>query len=176
MMRRYRALFLLAVMAVSINAHGKVCYEFFVPWCDYILNGNFNNGGADWTESSTTSFPNVYRCGSWSNVAELQGTEYIEQTFYVDDTFSSFSVGYNAYLQGDTNNWYDELKITVTNLSTNQTELRRLRGSSYDTTCALQSWQLSRNYSNVWVKVRFEAGQYTLGTWEVDNVQFSAIY
>ena len=175
MLRRFRIWFLIILIAVPITGHSKECYDMVVPWCQYVQNGNFEQGGQYWT-SSGVSFPNVYRCNYWTYVAQLQGTEYIEQTFYVDDTFSSFSVGYEAFLLGDTDNYYDELKITVTNLSTNQTELRRLRGSTFNSTCALQSWQLSRNYSNVWVKVRFEAGQYTLGTWELDNIQFSAIY
>jgi hypothetical protein len=175
MTQRYRVLFLILAIAMPITGHAKECFDMFVPWCQFITNGDFDNGGSGW--SSNAFFTTANRCNATNEpVVQLENTEYIEQTFYVDDTFSSFSVGYELFLLNDTNNWYDELKITVTNLSTNATELRRVRGSAFNSTCAAQGWQLSGNYSNVWVKVRFEAGTYTLGTWEVDRVQFSAIY
>ena len=174
----YRRLVALVVMlAVPLAVQAKECYDVFVPYCNFTTNGQFNSTGSDWGPSPhNASFPYVYRCNSWTYVAEIQGTEYIEQTFYVDDSFSSFNLAFEAYLQNDTNNWYDALKVTVTNTSTNQSEFRTWRGSSYSSTCSVNSWDLSGNYSNSWVKVKFEAMQYTLGTWEVDNVRFTAIY
>lgn len=165
----------LLILALPFSAQAKECWGF-QPVCNYITDGDFANGGASWTESAGTSYPSVYRCNYTTNVAEMQGTEYIEQTVSVDQSHSEFGISFEAYLQNDTNDWYDELKVTVTNLTTNQSEIFYLRGSSYNSTCTAQTYALSNDYSNTNVKIRFQVGTYALGTWEVDHVTFSGTY
>lgn len=160
----------LAILAFPFSAQAKTCF-----WgsCNYVEDGAFVNSGTYWTEASTT-YPTVTGCTSLGStiVAQVGNSGYVEQTFEVDSSYTSYNVDFRAFLLNDTDNWYDQLKVTVTNLDTNQSEVFYLRGSSYTTSCNLNSFTLSNDYDNATVKVRFDVSYSTLGTWQVDDVAF----
>lgn len=176
MKRIYRILLAVVLLVSSVTTHAKQCFDFFPAFCEYIDNGGFGSGYSGWDSYSGTTIDNPTRCGYSTNLLQMPYGSFIEQTFYVDDEFTQFDIGFFAYLQNDTNNYYDELTITVTNTTSNQSEMFRLRGSTYNTTCARQGRTLQNDYSNSWVTVTFEVGSLTSGLWEIDDVSFSAIY
>jgi hypothetical protein len=163
---------ILAIYPLAVQA--EYCYEDF--GCYYETDGQFINGGTSWTESAGTAYTTPSRCGSSSKLAELQGTEYVQQSFYVNNSHPSFTVVFHAYLQNDTNNWYDDLEVRVTNNDTNQYETLTLHGDSFSSTCSPLSFNLSNDYSNANVTLRFKGGTVATGTYEVDGVAFVGNY
>jgi hypothetical protein len=111
-----------------------------------------------------------------SYVAALDNGEAIWRFPYVDATYSSFKLQFRAYLPGDTNNFYDELKVTVKNNATQVTETMYLHGNSYDTHCGYNSFYLSNDYSNANVTVTFQSGGLSSHVWQVEDVGFFAYY
>lgn len=163
---------ILAVYPLAVQA--EYCYEDF--GCYYETDGQFINGGTYWTESAGTAYPTPLRCGSYSKLAELQGGEYVQQSFYVNHQHPSFTVVFTAYLQNDTNNWYDDLTVRVTNTDTGQYEIRTLRGDSFSSSCSSISFNLSNDYSYANVTLKFSVGGFATGTYEVDGVAFIGNY
>jgi hypothetical protein len=171
-LKKINVALLVLTLLITPYAQAKYCYGFS---CNYIENGGFGSNGLYWSYANGVTFPTENVCYG-STVAELENTEWIQQQFYVDDTFSSFSVNFRTYLINDTNNFYDQLKVIVTNLDTNVSETYQLNGSSYNTTCNLHTFNLSNNYSNANVMVRFEVAYLSLGKYQIDDVAFWAAY
>lgn len=158
------------VVLIAPYAQAKTC---FMTSCNYITDGAFVYGGTYWNESSTVTYPTIANDCKTSKLAELWNTDYIEQSFYVDNGYSNgFTLEFHAYLIDDTDNWYDQLTIRVTNTDTNVTETFYMRGSSYNTQCGTQVLNLSNDYSLHNVKVRFEVSYLSIGKWQLDDVAF----
>ncbi|HEY0143286.1 MAG TPA: hypothetical protein VGF48_20505 [Thermoanaerobaculia bacterium] len=171
MNKTYLLLLALAALFLPLTAQAQTsCWTYS---CDYIEDGIFYYGGTYWNDSNTT-FPNVTDpCGGWTNrVADIGNQGYVEQTIYINNTYTSYDLQFNAYLLDDTDNWYDQLKVTVKNHNTNQTESFYLRGNEIDLSCGSFSFPLSNDYDNTYVTVRFTVSYLNLGTWYLDNVAF----
>lgn len=163
------ALIALVVLAFPFAAQAKSCF-----WgsCDYVTDGRFVYSGTYWSENAYVSYPLANNVCNTSRVAEISNDGYIEQTFYVDDAYTSYELVFDPFLLNDTDNWYDQLKIIITNHTTNATEIIQLRGSSHTNSCNSETFTLSNDYDNDYVTVRFEVAHLTLSNWQVDNVQF----
>jgi hypothetical protein len=169
-MNKLSFVLLLAVLsAVPISAYAQSCIWLS---CNYVTDGSFNSGGTYWNPSNV-GFGNVATdCGT-SNIAYMQDSGTISQTFYIDGAGNSFELDLHAYLEDDTDNWWDELTINVHNDDTHAYETFYLHGSSYDTDCNLLSYYpLSNDYSDSHVTVTISSSYLNLGTWQIDNVAF----
>jgi hypothetical protein len=176
MKKIYLVLLALVVLATPY-AEAKTCYGISCNYIDAATNSGFDNAthGQYWTYDSGVTFVTENSCYS-SYVAALDNGEAIWRFPYVDATYSSFKLSFRAYLPGDTNNFYDELKITVKDNSTNVTETMYLHGNSYDTQCGYINFYLSNNYSNHNVTVTFQSGGLSSHVWQIDDVGFFAYY
>jgi hypothetical protein len=174
MKKIYAVLVALAVL-VTPYAQAMTCYP---SYCEFIdTNPGFENAthGQYWNYDPGVTFPNPNTC-STGYVAELDNTEAIWRFPFVNGTFSSFTLSFNVYLPGDTNNFYDELKVTVRNRDTGVEEVTYLHGNSIDTSCTLYTISLSNNYSNRNTMVLFESGSFSSHAWQIDNVSFKGYY
>jgi len=159
------------VVLMTPYVQAKTC---FYNQCDYITDGGFTYGSTYWQTGggNGVTFPNDTSCYG-SKVAHLDNTEWISQSFYVDDTYTGgFDLQLRIYHLNDTDNWYDQLRITVTNTDTNVSEVFYVRGSSYTTSCGLNVFHLSNDYSNAHVTVKFDVAYLALGQFELDDVGF----
>ena len=175
-MKKLYAVLIVVVLVVTPVAQAKSC---ILNGCQYVTNATFSSSGLDWTTGggNGVTFPNASQCGTTTNkVAHLDNTEYIEQSFYVDDTYTEFHINFDLYHLNDSNNWYDQLKITVRNDDTSASEVFYIRGSSFTTNCSSlqQNFILANDYSNANVTVKFEVAYLALGQFEIDNVGFWA--
>lgn len=175
MKKVYLVLFALVAVLVTPYAEAKTCYGISCNYIDAATNSGFGSDGAYWSYDSGVSFPIDSSCYS-SKVAQLDNGEAIWRFPYVDASYSSFKLSFRAYLPGDTNNFYDELKVTVTNRDTNVSETMYLHGNSYDTHCGSNQWYLSNDYSNADVLVVFESGGLSSHSWQIEDVGFWAYY
>lgn len=169
-MKKILVVLAIAFLAVPIPAHAKYCMTLS---CNYVIDGSFTNGGADWVESSGVTYPNGNTC-STNTVAQIPQGGYVYQDFYVDESFTSFAVSFKAYLPNDSGNWYDQITITVTNLDTNVSESFTLNGASYDTNCNNNTYTLSNDYDYANVRVKVSVGTWGLRAWQADDVAFWA--
>lgn len=176
-MKKIYLVMLALVVLVTPYAEAKTCYGISCNYIDAATNSGFENAthGQYWTYDSGVTFVTENSCYS-SYVAALDNGEAIWRFPYVDATYSSFKLSFRAYLPGDTNNFYDELKITVKDNSTNVTETMYLHGNSYDTQCGYINFYLSNNYSNHNVTVTFQSGGLSSHVWQIDDVGFFAYY
>jgi hypothetical protein len=155
------------VLAFSSQAAAESC---IMQSCCWETDGVFANGGDYWVEDPGTTYPSSTQCQT-SRVAQLGAGQYVQQSFWVPGG-ETIDVTFRAYLLNDTSNYYDELTVTVTNHNTNQSEVFRLRGSTYDTKCDPNKFTLRNSYDNANVTLKFRAGSLGSGTWQIDNVQF----
>lgn len=163
------ALIALVILAFPFSAQAKSCF-----WnsCDYITDGQFASSGTYWNYNSYVSFPLANNVCNTSRVAEIGNNGVLSQTFYVDDSFTSYELVFHPILLNDTDNWYDQLKVTVYNHTTNSYETFYLRGSSFSNSCNNEVYALSNDYDNDYVTVSFEVAYLSLSNWQIDNVQF----
>ncbi len=172
-MKKFYVIFLALSVVMTPVVQAKSC---ILNGCQYITNATFSSGGTGWTSGggNGVSFPTVNSCGATNTSAQLDNTEYIQQSFYVDDTYVEFHLNFDLYLLNDSDEWYDQLKVTVTDNTTNATETFYFHGSSFDDDCTSPqvSFQLSNNYSLHNVTVKFENSYLALGSWQIDNVGF----
>jgi hypothetical protein len=174
MKKVYLVLFALAVL-VTPYAEAKTCYGISCNYIDAATNSGFASNGAYWTYDPGVTFPTETSCYS-SKVAELDNGEAIWRFPLIDAAYSSYKLSFRAYLPGDTNNFYDELTVTVTNRDTGVSESMVLHGSSYDTHCASNQFYLANDYDYADVTVTFESGGFSNHKWQIDDVGFWAYY
>lgn len=176
MKKIFTVLFALAVL-VTPYAEAKTCYGISCNYIDAATNSGFENSnpGAYWNYDSGVTFPTESSCYN-SHVAQLDNGEAIWRFPLVDAAYSSYKLQFRAYLPGDTNNFYDELKVTVTNRDTGISETMTLHGSSYDTHCGYNTFYLSNDYDYADVTVTFESGTFSNHVWQIDDVGFFAYY
>jgi hypothetical protein len=177
-MKKIYVVLLALTLLVTPYAQAKTCFGISCNYIDAATNSGFEQSPPDnyWGQSGGVSFPSATCNGYSSTVAQMDNTEWVSRTFYVDNTYSSFKVQLRAYLPGDNNNFYDELRIRVTNDDTGYSELHTLNGSSYTSHCGYNNFNLSGNYSNSWVTVRISSGNFSLLDWQIDDVGFFAYY
>jgi hypothetical protein len=169
-MIRKKVMWLSGVIFVFSISSQAVAQSCILQSCCWETDGVFANGGNYWDEGPGTTYPISAICQT-SRVAQLDAGEYVQQSFWVGGG-ETVDVTFCAYLLNDTENYYDELTVTVTNHNTNQSELFRLRGSTYNTICSSHKVTLQNNYDNANVTLKFRAGSLASGTWQIDNVQF----
>lgn len=166
----FAAVLLTAALAIPAFGQSSCAYDGLCS-CDY-LNESFVDLN-DWTDSGVTIEQIADPCLSFSpqnDVAEFASSGYMERTFTTSGG-TSYTLEFSYYLPVDQDDWYDVIKVTVTNLDTNQSEIDYFRGSDYDTTCKVV-WNLSNDYSAADVKVKFERGYLGTGTLQIDNASF----
>lgn len=174
MKKIYLAL-LAVVVLVTPFAQAMTCYGSV--YCNFIdTNSGFESGGLYWNYDAGVTFPLETTCYLNNHVANLDNGEAIWRFPFVNGTFTSFKLSFKAFLPGDTNNFYDELKVTVRNRDTGASETMYLHGNSYDSNCNFNTFYLSNNYSNANVLVTFESGGFSLHPWQIDDVGFFAYY
>jgi hypothetical protein len=172
-MRKIYSVFVAVLLLLTPYAQAKTCAGNSCNYIDNSTNSDFSSGLTGWTTGGASIATEA--CYS-SNAAELQNTEYLSQSLYVDGTYSSFKLTFRAFLPGDTDNFYDELKVRVTNTDTGVYEEQVLHGSSYTSHCGSNSFYLANNYSNAHVTVKFSSGSLSSHVWQIDDVGFWAYY
>jgi hypothetical protein len=169
------SLVLLALVALATPyAQAKTCFGIS---CNYIdTNSGFQSSPSDtdWTVSGV-SFVTETSCYS-TTVPEIGATDSVSRSFYVDDTYSSFSLQFRLFLPNDTNSAYDQLVVTVTNDDTSVSEVFYYNGNTYNTQCGKRVISLSNDYSNSNVTVTFYGSGLTAHPWQIDDVGFYAYY
>jgi hypothetical protein len=175
MKKIFVALLALAVL-VTPYAEAKTCVGTTCNYIDAATNSGFDNAshGAYWSYDSGVTFVTENICSGGSYVAALDNGEAIWRFPYIDAAYSSYKLSFKAYLPGDTNNFYDELKITVKNNSTQVTETMYLHGNSYNTSCSAVEFYLSNDYDYVNTTVVFESGGLSSHVWQIEDVGFWA--
>ena len=176
-MKKISVVLLALVALVAPYAEAKTCYG---TSCNYIdTNAGFQNPnpGDNWSKDPGVTFPSATWCLNTSVVASLDNTEAIWRFPFVDDSYSDFKLRFRAYLVDDTDNFYDELKITVKNRDTGISETMTLHGSSFDN-CEQDfiNFELDNDYSYSDVTVTFESGTFSSHAWQIDDVSFFAYY
>lgn len=168
----------LAVLAVPFAAQAKTCAGTSCNYIDAATNSGFEftpNHGQYWTYGSGISFVPQSACSA-GYVAQIGTGSAIWRFPYVDASYSSYKLQFKAFLPGDTNNYYDELKVTVKNNATQVTETMYLHGSSFDSSCSYIDFYLSNDYDLANVTVTFESGGLSSHYWQIDDVGFFAYY
>jgi hypothetical protein len=161
-------LFSLIVLAAPLSVQAQTCFWYS---CDYIVDGNMETASSwDVTGTIWETVPSCLYGSPNTTVAALQNTEAVSQDLYVDGSATTWELEFNAFLVDDTENWYDQLKVTVKNLDTNQTETLYLHGNNYDTSCDKVVMTLNNDYSDANVRVKFETAYLATGTYQIDNV------
>jgi hypothetical protein len=174
-MKKLYCVLLAVTLLVTPYVEAKTCYA---SYCEFVDNNpGFENAthGQYWSNVGVT-FPVESVCGGTSYVAELENTDSIWRFPFADGTYTSFTLSFRATLLNDTDNFYDELKVTVRNRDTGVSEVSYLHGNSYTSHCGLNTIYLSNNYSNANVLVLFESGIFSLHKWQIDDVSFKGYY
>jgi hypothetical protein len=168
---------LLALTAlITPYAEAKTCYGIS---CNYIdTNSGFDatpNHGQSWSYDAGVTFAATSVCSNNNSyVALLDNTEAIWRFPFIDDSYSSYKLSFKAYLPGDTNNFYDELKVSVKNNTTQVTETMYLHGNSFDNCGNTIEWYLSNDYDLTNTTVVFESGTFSSHVWQIEDVGFWA--
>lgn len=171
-MRKLFAVVFALSLLFTPHADAKICYGIS---CNYIdTNWSFSSGFADWgvIGSPTTATGNCYS----STMAIFDNTEGVSRQFYVDNAYTSYKVQFRAWLVGDADNFYDELRIRVTNNTTGYSELHTLHGSSYTNHCGNNVIYLSGDYDYANVTVTFTSGNFSIRQWQIDDPAFFAVF
>jgi hypothetical protein len=161
-------------LLVTPYAQAKTCSGGV---CNYIdTNPSFETSpshGTSWSYDPGVTFVQEYACTSGSWVASLDNGEAIWRFPYIDAAYSNFKLTFKAYLPGSTNNFYDELKVTVKNNSTQVTETYYVHGNSAPG-CTLVNFVLANDYDYTNTTVVFESGGFSTHAWQIDDVSFLA--
>jgi hypothetical protein len=172
-MKKIIFLIVAVLLTLPYSAQAQTCFHYS---CEYIMDGDFE-GSHSWSSAggngvTYATITDPCLSGSVSTkVAELQNTESITRTFSTA-AHSQWELEFNLYLQNDTENWYDQLKVTVKNNTTNQTETFYFHGDTYNSSCTKRVLTLTKDYDNASVTVKFENSYLATGTWQIDNVGF----
>lgn len=172
-----------ALLVVPI-AEAKTCAGLA---CNYIdTNPGFSSDCTYWDCPGPTyypSFPNSTTCSNSTKVCQLGNYAVIKRHFEVDDTYeNTYGIGITAFklkfdlnLPNDSNNFYDELTVTVRNDDTGDEETTVYRGTNVGS-CQTIDLVLYDDYSEANVTVTFRAGGLLLHPWQIDNVSFWAYF
>jgi hypothetical protein len=178
MKKIYSVLLAVTVLVFTPYAQAMTCYGGV--YCIFTdTNPGFENAtpGQYWSYDTGVTFPTESTCYLNNHVANLDNGEDIWRFPFVNGTFTSFKLQFKAFLPGDTNNFYDELKVTVRNRDTGVEEVMYLHGNSYDgSNCSFNNFYLSNDYSNANTMVLFEAGGLSSHAWQIDDVSFIGYY
>jgi hypothetical protein len=175
LMRKIFIVFVAVLLLVTPYAQAKTCAGFT---CNYIdTNSGFESGLTSWTTGGVTvATGNCYSSNMANFIPGPPGRWLQRDQFQVDDTFTSYKLVYRAWLVNDANNFYDELKVRVTNDDTGVYEEQVLHGSNYTNACGSNEFNLVNDYDGARVTVKFIMGNFTIRTWQVDDVGFFATY
>jgi len=173
-MKKVSLVLLALTVFVTPYAQAKTCFGIS---CNYIdTNSGFQSSPpyTNWTVSGV-SFVTETSCYG-TIVAEIGATDSVSRSFYVDDTYSGFSLQFRLFLPIDTNSAYDQLVVTVTNNDTSVSEAFYYNGNTYTTQCGKRVLDLANDYSNSDVTVTFYGSGLTAHPWQIDDVGFYAYY
>ncbi|HEX7150049.1 MAG TPA: hypothetical protein VF618_01080 [Thermoanaerobaculia bacterium] len=174
-MKKILFLIVAVLLTIPYAAEAQVCFHYS---CEYIEDGHFEgthgwgSGGGNGVTFATISDPCAHvSTPRNTTVAELQNTEYITRTF-TTDAHTDWDLEFNLFIVNDTENWYDQLKVTVKNNTTNQTETFYFHGNNTNSSCTKKVLNLANDYDNASVTVKFENSYLATATWQIDNVGF----
>jgi hypothetical protein len=173
-MKKIFLILLTLTLLVTPHAQAKTCFGIS---CNYIdTNYGFQSSPAytDWNVSGV-SFVTETSCYS-TIVAEIGATDSVSRSFYVDNTYSAFTLQFRLFLPTDPNSAYDQLVVTVTNNDTSVSESFYYNGNTYNTQCGQRVLNLANDYSNSDVTVTFYGSGLTAHPWQIDDVGFFAYY
>jgi hypothetical protein len=170
-MKKFFSVVVAAMLLFAPYADAKTCTAIS---CNYIdTNAGFASGFTDWTTGGAT-IANPGNCYS-SAMAELSPGDTLERpAFYVDNSYASYKLVFRAWLVNDNNNYYDELKVRVTNTDTGAYEEMSMNGLSYTNQCGYIVFNLNNDYDLSHVTVKFYTGNFTIRNWQLDDVGFFA--
>lgn len=157
----------LAVFVLPFSAYANCMFD----GCILNLNANFSTGpGSYWTPGGSVTFPQQALCGSGStnHRALLDPGESISQTFEAG-VWDQYDLLFNAWLVNDTENFYDQLTITVRNESTQVSEVFYFRGTTWTNCSSSFSQTLQNDYDNVDITLTFEVSSLASSGWYIDN-------
>ena len=154
------------------------CWQY---WCNWVVNSGFEDpSSSPWVKSPNAAIASDSICGYPTKVVKLkrvtgQQREWIYQRMYVQNSgLGRSQLDFKLDLRDDQNSPWDELRITVKNLDTNETEIFLIRGSAYDTNCPNPALviDLTNDYRNHNVELKFETSPLQFGTFVIDDVRF----
>jgi hypothetical protein len=174
LMRKIFSVFVAVLLLVAPYAQAKTCFGISCNYIDAATNSHFGSGLSYWnTGGASVATGNCYS----SNMAVLNPGEWLERDqFEVDDVYTSYKVQFRAWLVNDNDNFYDELKVRVTNDDTGVYEEWVLHGSNYTNHCGYNTFNLNNDYDGANVTVKFTSGNFTLKDWQIDDVGFFATF
>lgn len=169
------ALVLVALIPfVTPYAQAKTCFGISCNYIDTNSAFEVSPPDTDWTVDGA-SFVTETSCYN-TTVAQIGPSDSISISFYVDSTYSDFSLQFRLFLPIDPNSAYDQLVVTVRNNDTNVSEAFYYNGNTYNTQCGKLALDLSNDYSNSEVTVTFYGSGLTAHPWQIDNVGFFAYF
>jgi hypothetical protein len=169
LMRKIFSVFAVVLLLVTPQVQAKYCT---VISCNFTyVNGNFEDGFDEWLPSP---YATVADGECYGDAAILDPGDSVEREFEVDDDYVSYKIQFRAWLVNDNDNYFDELKVRVTNDDTGAYEEFTLNGLSYTNGCNNVVRNLSNNYDNADVTIKFYLGNFSIRTWQVDDVGFYA--
>jgi hypothetical protein len=173
-MKKIFSVLVAVVLFVVPYAEAKTCFGISCNYIDAATNNHFGSGFNYWTNNGAT-IANPGVCYS-SPMAAFSAGANISRGFYVDNAYTSYKVTFRAWLVNDNDNFYDELKVRVTNNDTGAYEQYTLHGSSYTNSCNSITFNLSNDYDYANVTVKISSGNFSIREWQVDDVSFFATY
>jgi hypothetical protein len=173
-MKKIFSVLVAVVLFVVPYAEAKTCFGISCNYIDAATNNHFGSGFNYWTNNGAT-IANPGSCYG-SAMASVGPGDSIERSFYVDNAYTSYKVQFRAWLVDDNDNFYDELRIRVTNNDTGAYEQYSLHGSSFTNHCNNITFNLSNDYDYANVTVKVYTGNFTIRTWQVDDVSFFATF
>ena len=161
---------MLAVLVMPFSAQASCIGSS----CIINLDPDFSDAGTYWTENGNVTYGNITTCSGTSARVRLDPGESISQTFTPGSNFD-YNLLLDAFLINDTDNFYDQLTITVRNNSTSVSEVFYLRGSSWTNCSSSFSQDFANDYDNVSVTVTLEVQSLSTSGWYLDNIAFWGI-
>ena len=174
-MRKIFSVLVAVLLLVAPYAQAKTCTGISCNFID--TNAGFDSGLTDWTTGGVTvNTGSCYSSAMAHFVPGPPGRWLQRDQFEVDTAYASYKLVFRAWLVNDNNNFYDELKVRVTNDDTGAYEEWVLHGSTYTNHCDFNTFYLSNDYDNARVTVKFYIGNFTIRTWQIDDVGFFASF
>jgi len=170
MKARYLVAVALAVLVMPFSAQATCILNS----CIINEDPDFSDAGMYWTESGNVTYGNITTCSGTSARVRIDPGQSISQTFTPGSNFD-YNLLLDAFLVNDTDNFYDQLTVTVRNNSTNVSEVFYERGSAWTNCSSTFSKDLTNDYDNVSVTVTVAVSSLSTSGWYLDNVAFWGI-
>lgn len=137
--------------------------------CNLITDGDFSSGGLYWDESGNVTYGNITTCSGTSARVRIDPGQSISQTFTSGGNFD-YELLFDGWLVNDTDNYYDQLTITVRNNDSGVSEVFYRRGSAWTNCTDTFSENLANDYDGASVTVTLAVSSLSTSGWYIDNV------